>query len=232
MALQTAGQLVSRLPLERLIAKPPDNRERIEELRQILSGAETKSVPPPEPEAEEEAPQEELALLEPRKQPKTHLAPPSGNISTEVTVDYQNREIGKLLLRMERHYAQRLRINGVPCDCGSQKHLLDMESLCEETIPMVDNPDVYYRIITWVKEVGPKSTDEAAKSLRYDEEYPIFSHQARDFRKEVIGSLEVKDLWPKKPGEPAGARIIPVASTEEIEQIKEKAHEKIEEVLP
>ncbi|GAI62908.1 unnamed protein product, partial [marine sediment metagenome] len=160
--------------------------------------------------------------LEPRRQ-KVHLSSREGGLSTEETVGYQNREIGKLLLRMERHYAQRLRVNGIPCDCGSQKHLLDLESLCEETISMVDNSDVYYRIIEWTSEVAPKSTDEAAKSGKYDNEYPTFSHQARDFRKEIIGSLEPSALFPQKPGEPEGTQILPVVSEEEKEQIKQKA---------
>ncbi len=125
----------------------------------------------------------------------------SRGVSPEQLIDYQKGEIGKLLLRMESHYAQRLRIKGIPCDCGAQKHLLDLESLCEETIPMVDNPKVYYRITDWVKEVGPKSTDQAAKGGHYDAEYPTFSHQARDFRKEIIGSIDPATLFPQKPGE-------------------------------
>jgi len=217
----------AKLPLERLFVRPSDNKKSLKDLQEILSEshAEPAEAPPAEiPEATEEG------HLEPPQQ-KVHLAPGGGGLSTEETAAYQNREIGKLLLRMERHYAQRLRINGIPCDCGSSKHLLDMESLCEETVPMVDNPDSYYRIIEWTREVAPKSTDEAAKSGKYDEEYPTFSRQARDFRKEITGSLEPSALFPQKPGEPEGTSILPVASEKEIEQIREKAHEKIEEVL-
>ena len=190
-----------RIPFERLFVKPPSNKKKLEALKGILEEAHAAPAEAPPDNLPEEVPDEYENLkgyLEPRQQ-KVHLEPPPANgVSVEGTVAYQNREIGKLLLRMERHYAQRLRINGIPCDCGSQKHLLDMESLCEETISMVDNPDVYYRILAWVKKVGPKSTDQAAKSGQHDDEYPIFSREARDFRKELTGSLEPSAMFYKK----------------------------------
>ncbi len=225
------GSIINRVPIERVLFPRPDHTKALGEFAASVGASETQNKAPSEPktmiatsQAAEKAPKIEL-----QEAPKVHLAEPG--VSPEQTVDYQNREIGKLLLRMERHYAQRLRINGIPCDCGSSKHLLDLESLSEETIPMVDNPQVYYRVIEWIKKVGPTSTDEAAKSGLHDEEYPVFSHEARDFRKEIIGSFEPSALFPQKPGEPEGTKILPVATEEEIEQIREKAHEKIEEVL-
>ena len=189
---------VAKLPLERLFVRPPDNKKALKDLQEILgeSHAKPAEAPPENPPEEISEEYEDLkGYLEPRRQ-KVHLPSREGGLSTEDTVDYQNREIGKLLLRMERHYAQRMIVHGVPCDCGSQKHLLDLESLCEETVPMVDNSDVYYHVIEWVREVGPKSTDKAAKSGKYDNEYPAFSHQARDFRKEIIGTIAPEALWP------------------------------------
>lgn len=209
--------VAERIPLERLFIKPTSNKKRIEELQSILEEAHTKpaEVPPePPPEVSTEEHENLKGFLEPRRQ-RVHLEQPdTSGISTEETVAYQNREVGKLLLRMERHYAQKLRINGVPCDCGSSKHLLDLESMCEETVPMVDNPDIYYRIVEWSKEVAPKSTDKAAKSGQYDDEYPVFSREARDFRKTVIGSLEASALFPKKAEE----EVTEVPSTEEERQ--------------
>ena len=194
--LAVLAQAIERIPLERLLFKPPSNKKSLEDLQEILSESHVKPTEAAPEEPISETPEEaEQGYLEPRRQ-RVHLTPREGGLSTEVTVEYQNREIGKVLQRMERHYAQKMRVEGVPCDCGSQKHLLDLESLCEETIPMVDNPDVYYRIIEWVKEVGPKSTDEAAKSGKYDNEYPIFSRPARDFRKEIIGTIDPQALWP------------------------------------
>ncbi|GAI65071.1 unnamed protein product, partial [marine sediment metagenome] len=224
----------SRVPVERVLFPRPDHTKALEEFAGSVGASETQNKAPSEQKTTITTTQvaENPPEIKPQEAPKVHLAEPQpGGLSTEQTVDYQNREIGKLLLRMERHYAQKMRVGGIPCDCGAQKHLLDLESLCEETIPMVDNPQVYYSVMNWVKEVGPKSTDQAAKSGLHDEEYPIFSHQARDFRKEIIGSLEPSALFPKKPGEPEGTRILPVVSEEEKEQIKQKAIEKIEEVL-
>jgi len=224
------GSLINRVPIERVLFPRPDHTKALGEFAASVGTPVVENRAPSEPKTVLIPPTPEKApKIEPQEAPKVHLAEPG--VSPEQTVDYQNREIGKLLLRMERHYAQRLRINGIPCDCGSSKHLLDLESLSEETIPMVDNPQVYYRVIEWIKKVGPTSTDEAAKSGRHDEQYPFFSHEARDFRKEIIGSFEPSALFPQKPGEPEGTRIIPVASEEEIEQIREKAHQKIEEVL-
>lgn len=201
-------QAVSKLPIERLLVRPRDNKKRLQELQEILSESHAE---PAEPASEETLKEDEEGYLEPRRQ-KVHLAPRESDLSTEETVEYQNREIAKNLLVLERHYAQRLRIKGVPCDCGSSRHLLAIESLAEETISMVDNPDVYYRLIDWVKEVGPKSTDEAAKSGKYDNEYPVFARQARDFRKEIIGSLEPSALFSKRVEELPGSRFIPEVS--------------------
>ena len=226
--LSFVTEQVAKLPLERLFVRPSDNKKGLKDLQEILSESHAEPAETSPEEIPEEAEEENL---EPHRQ-KVHLeSPPASGVSTEETVAYENREIAKNLVQVEKHYAQKLRINGIPCDCGTGRHLLAIEGGCENAISMVDNPDVYYRIIEWCKEVGPKSTDESAKSGLYDEEYPTFSHQARDFRKEIIGSLDPKALYPQKPGEPEGTRILPVASEEEIEQIREKAHEKIEEVL-
>jgi len=216
--LSLLAAAVDKIPIERLIAKPKDSTESLKELKEILDSAPRGK---PEPEEERREP-----VLEPRR---VHVPEPAGSgVSLEETVAYQNREIGKLLLRLERHYAQKLRINGIPCDCGQSKHLLDLESLAEETVPMVDNPQIYYRIIEWVRAVGPKSSEEAAKSGQYDEEYPVFSRQARDFRKELMGTLDASALFPRKRDEQL---IVPVVSEQEKEEIKEKAKKKIEEVL-
>lgn len=222
--------IISRVPIERVLFSRPDHTKALGEFAASVGASESQKSGASEQKTMVTT--QEKVEIKPQEASKVHLAEPQpGGVSLEQTVTYQNRELGKLLYQMERHYAQKLRIGGIPCDCGSSKHLLGMEALSEETIPMVDNPQVYYRIIEWVKKVGPKSTDEAAKSGLYDEEYPTFSHEARDFRKEIIGSLDPSALFPQKPGEPEGTRILPVVSEEEREQIREKAHKKIEEVL-
>lgn len=198
---------IERFPLERLLVRPPSNKQRLEELQEILGESHPQTIEPaPEETLGETSEKAGEGYLEPRRQ-KVHLAPKESGLSTKETVAYQNREIAKNLLTLERHYAQKLRINGIPCDCGSSRHLLAIESLAEETISMVDNPDAYYLIIEWVGEVGPKSTDEAAKSGKYDNEYPNFARQARDFRKEIIGNLEPSALFSRKGEELPGAQF-------------------------
>lgn len=225
--LELAVNTLGKLPVERLFIKSADRTKALDELEANLKNSQ-KLAPPTTSTRKAEKPPE----IEPQEASKVHLAEPQpGGLSMEQTVDYQNREVGKLLLRMERHYAQRLRINGIPCDCGSSKHLLDLESLCEETVPMVANAQVYYRIVEWIKKVGPTSTDAAAKSGLHDEEYPTFSHEARDFRKEILGTVDPSALFPQKPGEPEGTRILPVISEEEKVQIREQAQQKIDKVL-
>ncbi len=205
--LALVADAFNKLPIERLLAKPRDRTSELKELKEILEGS--PSLPHSEkreeiePESEnplEEIPQEHedsKGYLEPRQ--KVHLEPPlASGVTTEETVAYHHREIAKNLIVLEKHYAQKLIIAGKKCDCGIGRHLLAIETNCEDTISMVDNPDVYYRLLDWVKEVSPKSTDQAAKSGKYDNEYPIFSHQARDFRKELIGSLEPSALFTKK----------------------------------
>ena len=102
---------------------------------------------------------------------------------------------------MERHSAQKFRINGKACNCGSEKHLLDLEELCEETIPMVDENAVYYKIIELGKEIAPKAIPEVVATGKYDKEFPIYSGKYRDLRKELLGTLDYSVLFEKKETE-------------------------------
>ena len=209
-------EIIEKIPIERLFVKPPDNKKRLQELQGILATSHATPAEPPADNPPEELPAEYEELrgfLVPRDE-KVHVEPPpSDGVSLEDTVAYQNREIGKLLLRMERHCVQGFRINGVPCDCGQSKHLLDLESLSEETIPMVDNPDNYYQIINVGRELGPKcGTVEAL--TRYESEFPGYSQRYRDLRKEVIGTLDAKALFPQRPGEPEEAPETELPATE------------------
>ena len=222
-----AGNFIKRVPIERVLFPPRDNAKSLEQFVTSVRSSESHEKAPPSPSSSNTT----QTVESPPETTVQSVSQPSYGVSNEETLNYQKREICKLLYQMEMHYAQRLRIAGVPCDCGSSKHLLGIEAFSEETIPMVSDPEVYYRILEWVKEAGPKSTDEAAKSGLYDEDYPTLSRRARDFRKEIIGSLEPSALFPKKPGEPEGARILPVITEEEKKEIKEKAHQKIEEVF-
>jgi hypothetical protein len=185
MVTNAVGDLINKIPIERMIIKEPDNKEDREELKAILKG---NNKPKAEPQAEDEITQPASIVR------KSHakIAGP------EQTIEYQNREIGKIILQMERHASQKFHINGIACDCGSSKHLLDLEELCEETIPMVDKTEVYYKIIDLGKEIAPKVDPEVVASGRYDSEYPEYSKKYRDLRKELFGTLDFAPLFEKR----------------------------------
>ncbi len=130
---------------------------------------------------------------------RVHLEP-NTNVasiaSTKDTVVDNNREIGKWLNAMEIHSVQKFRKRGKPCDCGQFRHIPGIEGLCEETIAMVDNPDIYYRIITLGKELEPKVTLEAIASGKYDNEFPQYAVKYRNLRKELLGSLKPEAMFP------------------------------------
>ena len=202
--LALVAQAVDKIPFERLLVRRPDNKERLRELAEILGEPHAKPVEP-KPEEPEIPPEELIEDPHPANlgnlRPKVRLeANPAvtSTVSTKETVDYQNREIGKILLTMQRHCVQRFRINSKACDCGQSRHLLDLEALVEETIAMVENPDIYYRILEWIGRLGPLSTVENVSSGLYDDIYPTFGNEARDLRKELLGTLDPKALFPKK----------------------------------
>lgn len=188
-------QAIGNLPLEKLFVHRPNRTKDLKELEAILGSAGTRQARP----ASSPVPEDERWRLQPRQQrEKVRLQETKSDLTTAETVAYGNRELAKNLVVLERHYAQKLTINGKKCDCGAGRHLLAIESLAEETISMVENPSVYYRLVDWVKDVSPKSTDRAAKSGLYDEDYHLFSRQARGFRKELLGSLEPSAMFTKK----------------------------------
>lgn len=245
--LALASETLNRFPVERWLVKPQRESESLKELQDILQQS-------PAWSQETSASSPEKAFLPQSEPPQSIVAkrPPATNkavatadaVSTQETADYQDREIGKLLLRMERHCVQKFRINGKVCECGANKHLLDIESLCEETIPMVEDSSTYYQIINTCRELGPKCTVDIVATGQFDAEYPEYAYRFRDFRKELLGTLDAKALWPgrdvnitdllhRHEQEEArrGLAVLPVVSQAEKEKIKQLAHEKIDEAL-
>jgi len=227
--LALVAQAVDKIPLERLLVRRSGEKERLQELAKILGEAHSKPEGA-EPERMPDLPEETIEDTHPANlgntRTKVHLeANPSvtSTVSTKETVDYQNREIGKTLLILQRHCVQKFRINGRACDCGQSKHLLELEALAEETIGMVDNPDIYYRILGWIRRLGPISTVENVSSGEYDDVFPTFGAEARDLRKELMGTLDPKALFPEKHIEEATE--LP-STTEHEQEITEEEFEK------
>ena len=182
------SEVINRIPVERLIARTPDNRKRLEELQEILTGAEPKKAT-------------QQVAAEERAQRRVHLEPRKSDVSTEETVAYQNREIVKVMRTMAKHCTQKFRIYGKPCDCGQRRHILEIEDLAEDTVQMVDNPNVYYRIIEVGKELEPKVTLDAIGTGHYDDEYPKYARTYRDLCKQLgFGDLELDSLEKPEPG--------------------------------
>ena len=182
------SEVINRIPVERLIARTPDNRKRLEELQEILTGAEPKKAT-------------QQVAVEERAQRRVHLEPRKSDVSTEETVAYQNREIVKVMRTMAKHCTQKFRIYGKPCDCGQRRHILEIEDLAEDTVQMVDNPNVYYRIIEVGKELEPKVTLDAIGTGHYDDEYPKYARTYRDLCKQLgFGDLELDSLEKPEPG--------------------------------
>src|SRR4030042_758106 len=190
------AQAIDKIPFERLLVRPPDNRKNMQEVVKILQQSN-----PKEAETKPENNEEYLETTEAPPQrgnlgntkPKIHLESNkavTSEVSTKETVDYQNREIGKVLLTLQRHCVQKFRINGKACDCGQSRHLLELEALVEEGMAMVENTDIYGRILDWVGRLGPICTIENVSSGKYDDLYPGFGNEARVMRKELLGTLD------------------------------------------
>lgn len=222
--LALAAQVFDKIPIERLLIHRPDETERRRELARILTNAKPEPVnkPPeelPTPLNEEAAsPQPGNLGNRPARVRLESNPAVTSDVSTKETVDYQNREIGKILLTMQRHCVQKFRINGKACDCGQGRHLLDLEGLVEETIAMVENPDIYYRILDWIGRLGPICTVENVNLGKYDDIYPVFGNEARDLRKKLLGTLDPKALFPEKHTE----EVTELPSTEEEQKITEE----------
>ena len=230
--LALVAQAVDKLPLERLLVRRSDEKERLQDLAKILGDAHSKPAGA-EPEQMPDLPEEIGENTHPANlgntRPKVRLeANPSvtSTVSTKETVDYQNREIGKLLVTLKKHMTQKFIVAGKPCDCGQKHMTLELEYLCEETIPMVENSDVYYRILSWNKEIAPKCMVEAVASGQYNTEYPVMARQARDFQKEIMGTPDVSVLYPKKTEKQQGT-----SQPEDAQEITEEEFEKQHKAL-
>lgn len=167
-----AGQILSRMPLERLLIRRNPERD----LREFAER--TSSL---HPEAPTKAP-----ASAPAPNPAPALMP---RVTQEETVEHQHREMAKKLLLIEGHLAQGVRIAGRPCDCVSPKHSTELEALAEESVSI--NPsqaELYKQLADFARELNRKAREDVVESGQYDSEYPALAGRARQFRKELMGS--------------------------------------------
>lgn len=192
--------VIDKIPFEKILVRPPDRNSQIREFASIIKGSKPTPAEMPAKESPADIPEENPKLGNlgnTRKKVRLENNPAvTSSVTTKETVDYQNREIGKTLLVLQRHCIQKFRINGKACDCGQSRHLLELEALSEEAMAMVENPGIYEKILDWIKRLGPLSTVENVLSGKYDDKYPEFGNEARDLRKELLGTLDPKVLFP------------------------------------
>lgn len=177
--LAMALKLASHLPVEKLFIKRQDPGKALEELRQTLDPASLA-----EPQTALETTTSEPLLNE--------SATRKGEVSTEETIAYQRRELGKELLLLEKHLQQACKIGGKPCDC-CEKHPITIEALAQETLGMTEDP-VLNEIIQWAKDIAPITTEAASTSREYDSQYPGIAIKARDLRKRLMGTEKTESL--------------------------------------
>jgi len=120
-------------------------------------------------------------------------------ISTEDTIRYQRREISKELLLLEKHLQQGCKIDGKACDC-CEKHPITIEALAQESMGMVNDP-VFKDVAKWSRSITSKTTQEAAASGDYEDEYPRLAIKARELRKSVMGTDSVEALTNNEGGQ-------------------------------
>ena len=134
-------------------------------------------------------------------------------VTTEETIAYQKRELGKELLLLEKHLREGCRIpptTGEPCDCCSPKHTVTIEALALETYGITGDP-IYQDLAKWAEEIERKTTIPEIESGRHN--YGGDAVQARGYRKKLLGS------------ESLGALL----SSSERNQIAERATKMVEE---
>jgi hypothetical protein len=121
----------------------------------------------------------------------TRIPQPKG-VSTEETIAYQKREVSKELLLLEKHLQQGCKIGGRACDC-CEKHPIAIEALSQEALGMTGDT-VFNDIVEFTKRISPMTSADAATSGQYAETYPKMAMEARELRKRVMGTTDIRAL--------------------------------------
>lgn len=113
-------------------------------------------------------------------------------VTTEETIAYQRRELGKELVLLEKHLQQKCKIAGKPCDC-CEKHPLIIEALAQETLGMTADP-LFDETAQWAQRASPLTTEAASASGQYDDRYAQLAVEARRLRKRIMGTEDLNAL--------------------------------------
>ncbi|MBA7561804.1 hypothetical protein ES708_03447 [subsurface metagenome] len=122
----------------------------------------------------------------PEIEPQSRTSSPG--VTTEETIAYQKRELGKQLLLLQNHLEQGCRIpptTGEPCDCCSPRHTVTIEALALETYGITGDP-IYQDLAKWAEEIERKTTIPEIESGRHN--YGEDAVEARKYRKKLLGS--------------------------------------------
>jgi hypothetical protein len=183
--LMLGWKALTRLPLEKMLVKRTDPVESINRLEQMLKEKSPASTSPsPEMRSRGELNKESAKTVVEAQAPS--------KVTTEETIAYQKREIGKELLLLEKHLQQRCKIAGKACDC-CEKHPLAIEALAQEALGMT-GAELYNELVSWARGIMPITTEAASASGEFNERYPQLSVEARALRKRLMGTEEVKAL--------------------------------------
>jgi len=181
---------MTKIPMEKIFVRKPDPMKTIEKFESIVAEKEKAKSP----------------ISEPVPQEHPEVSPPGGErVSTEETVAYQKRELGKEILLLEKHLQQKCKIAGKACDC-CEKHPIVIEALAQETLGITGDP-LFGDVVAWAKRIAPITTEAASRSGQYDEEYPDLAVQGRNFRKRIMGTAAVQALLTPALSEKVDAQV-------------------------
>lgn len=177
------GNLVNRIPIERVLFPPRDKAKAMED---FLGGIGHTEGAKERPVSEKAA---STIVAEPKRPEPVPQALATATLPTsEETARELKRRLAKELYRAELDLSSKLRIAGKPCDCLDSKHTLGLEATAEELIAQEPGNPVYAEILQWIKDNRPKVTIEAIVGGQYDREYPEMASEFKGFRKRIMGT--------------------------------------------
>lgn len=188
---------LTKLPMEKLFYRRRDPTKALEKLEaKLLTNDRLSSLKRPPAQA---------AVAEEEKETPASEQASVARVTNAETIQYQRRELGKVIMLLELHLQQGCKINGKACDC-CEKHPIVIEGLAEETLGMTGDK-LYEDVIAWAKKITPITTEEASRSGKYDNIYPDLAVEGRNIRKRIMGTADVKALLSPQLSEKVSAQV-------------------------